>query len=110
MPLCKYCKSKEHLIDTCPDILCKLCNTKGHPHWKCEASSTPSVVKQDQEKEKEKEKEKCVVQKKNNIVEISIKEEDIIVPDTINIVKLNMSSIKCKKDIPDSPWGDLIEV
>jgi hypothetical protein len=102
MPLCKYCKSKEHLIDTCPEILCKLCNLKGHPHWKCEMSN-----KSQSQPNKEV---KSVISKKSNIVEICIKEGDIISPDTINIIKLNMSNIKSIKDIPSVPWGDLIEI
>ena len=32
---CKYCKSQEHYIDNCPDIICRLCKQFGHPHWKC---------------------------------------------------------------------------
>tara|TARA_Y100000389_G_C17426392_1_gene499798 strand:+ start:1261 stop:1569 length:309 start_codon:yes stop_codon:yes gene_type:complete len=102
MPLCKYCKSKEHLIDTCPEILCKLCNKKGHPHWKCELSNK-SQPRQNKEI-------KSVISKNNNIIEICIKEEDIIIPEIINITKLNISNIKSIKDIPSVPWGDLIEI
>lgn len=32
---CKYCKMSDHFIDLCPEILCKKCNERGHPHWKC---------------------------------------------------------------------------
>lgn len=32
---CKYCKTNLHDIDTCTQIKCLICNTKGHPHWKC---------------------------------------------------------------------------
>lgn len=35
MTLCKYCKSKNHNIDECLEIICKNCKKKGHPHWKC---------------------------------------------------------------------------
>lgn len=35
MAFCKYCKSKEHNIDNCKEILCKTCRQYGHPHWKC---------------------------------------------------------------------------
>ncbi len=35
MTFCKYCKSQEHEIDNCKDILCRLCKKYGHPHWKC---------------------------------------------------------------------------
>ena len=100
MPLCKYCKSKDHFIDICPEILCKLCNKKGHPHWKCELSN-----KSCQNKEI-----KSIISKNNNIIEIYIKNEDIISPDIINIVKLNMSNIKSIKDIPTVSWGDLVEI
>lgn len=47
---CKYCKMEDHYIDECPDILCKRCNDRGHPHWKCtgkkSSSSKPSVTVQ----------------------------------------------------------------
>ena len=33
--VCKYCKDENHLIDNCPLIVCRLCNTKGHVDWKC---------------------------------------------------------------------------
>jgi hypothetical protein len=46
---CKYCKSKEHMIDNCPDIICRICKESGHPHWKCnlkkeDKSNRPTVV------------------------------------------------------------------
>ena len=33
--ICKYCKDENHIIDNCPLIVCRLCNTKGHVDWKC---------------------------------------------------------------------------
>ena len=33
--LCKYCKKETHLIDDCPEIICKKCRIVGHPFWKC---------------------------------------------------------------------------
>ena len=33
--LCKYCKKNTHLIDDCPEIICKKCRIVGHPFWKC---------------------------------------------------------------------------
>lgn len=33
--LCKYCKSKLHMIDKCKTLFCKKCNKSGHPHWMC---------------------------------------------------------------------------
>lgn len=46
---CKYCKSKEHMIDNCPDIICRICKDSGHPHWNCnlkkeDKSNRPTVV------------------------------------------------------------------
>ena len=35
---CKYCKSPEHKIDNCPDVICLNCKKVGHPHWLCESS------------------------------------------------------------------------
>jgi len=32
---CKYCKKGSHLIDNCPEIICKKCRIVGHPFWKC---------------------------------------------------------------------------
>ena len=32
---CKYCKKGAHLIDNCPEIICKKCRIVGHPFWKC---------------------------------------------------------------------------
>lgn len=32
---CKYCRKNTHIIDNCPEILCKNCKKYGHPHWKC---------------------------------------------------------------------------
>jgi hypothetical protein len=50
---CKYCKSIEHSIDNCPEIICRLCNKKGHAHWKCK-----ECINEDYQEEEEKEKEK----------------------------------------------------
>jgi hypothetical protein len=33
--ICKYCHEKNHLIDNCPNIICKKCNKQGHPQWLC---------------------------------------------------------------------------
>lgn len=33
--LCKYCKKDSHVIDDCPEIICKKCRIVGHPFWKC---------------------------------------------------------------------------
>ena len=49
---CKYCKSIEHYIDNCPEIICRLCNKKGHAHWKCK-----ECIKEENDEEEEKEKE-----------------------------------------------------
>lgn len=35
MKQCKYCKETDHFIDKCPEIICKICKNKGHPHWRC---------------------------------------------------------------------------
>ena len=32
---CKYCKKNDHNIDNCKEIICKSCNKRGHPYWKC---------------------------------------------------------------------------
>ena len=32
---CKYCKKKDHTIDTCTIIKCMICNKVGHTHWNC---------------------------------------------------------------------------
>jgi len=38
--ICKYCKNKNHAIDNCPDIICRICKQYGHPHWKCKKNLT----------------------------------------------------------------------
>ena len=42
---CKYCKKGAHLIDNCPEIICKKCRTVGHPFWKCKNISKHNVDK-----------------------------------------------------------------
>jgi len=43
--LCKYCKKTTHLIDDCPEIICKKCRIVGHPFWKCK-----NIIKGDKKK------------------------------------------------------------
>jgi len=43
---CKYCKKGEHLIDNCPEIICKKCRIVGHPFWKCKKMTRPSTKPQ----------------------------------------------------------------
>ena len=55
---CKYCKKKNHNIDYCPEIICKLCKQYGHPHWKCklkkkDISVTPIIKENTKENIKE---------------------------------------------------------
>ena len=33
--VCKYCFQKNHFIQDCPNIKCKICNDTGHAHWLC---------------------------------------------------------------------------
>ena len=84
--LCKYCKSPEHTIDTCPEILCKICNQRGHPHWKC--------------------KSKDIIEKE--IQEINIKNSMITKP-IINKLRdcSNVKSLSDYMNIIDVPWGEL---
>lgn len=42
---CKYCKKTTHLIDNCPEIICKKCHIVGHPFWKCKNKSNLSINK-----------------------------------------------------------------
>jgi hypothetical protein len=81
---CKYCKSTEHTIDTCPDILCKICNNKGHPHWKCVPIEPDN----------------------NNIVELKLEEKDIISPEKLNKTN-NINDLKDYKEFSNIPWGEL---
>ena len=41
---CKYCKKKDHNIDDCPDIICRVCKLFGHPHWKCDKKQENKLV------------------------------------------------------------------
>lgn len=47
---CKYCKLSGHLIDHCPDIICKICKEYGHAHWKCIKKEKKSSVSKPQTK------------------------------------------------------------
>ncbi len=85
--LCKYCKSSEHTIDFCPEILCKICNKRGHPHWKCKSKITD---------------------KKIEINNIKIDEKNIMKP--IQEKKYDCSNLKTIDDfmnIINIPWGEL---
>lgn len=42
---CKYCRNINHKIDECPEILCKNCNKKGHPHWNCKEKKNVEKIK-----------------------------------------------------------------
>ena len=33
--VCKYCFKKDHSIQNCTSIKCKICNNIGHAHWLC---------------------------------------------------------------------------
>ncbi len=41
--LCKYCKSTDHVIDDCTEIICKNCKKYGHVHWKCTYNTNSDV-------------------------------------------------------------------
>ena len=32
---CQYCHSKDHDINNCPVIICRICRKIGHPKWLC---------------------------------------------------------------------------
>lgn len=42
---CNYCKINTHNIDTCTQIKCLICGTKGHPHWKCPQNNINLIYK-----------------------------------------------------------------
>jgi hypothetical protein len=84
---CKYCKSTEHIIDSCPEILCKICNERGHPHWKCKVK---------------------VTEKKPEINEIKIDKEKIIKPCREKSSDCpTLDSIDDYMNIINIPWGEL---
>lgn len=60
---CKYCKSIEHYIDNCPEIICRLCNKKGHAHWKCK-----ECIKEENDEEEEKEIKKIKIDTNNLLI------------------------------------------
>jgi hypothetical protein len=43
--ICKYCHEKNHLIDNCPNIICKKCNKQGHPQWLCSDKKYDKKIK-----------------------------------------------------------------
>ena len=61
--LCKYCKSKDHVIDDCTEIICKNCKKYGHVHWKC-TYNTNNDVKIIRKKDKRDKRDKRI--KKDN--------------------------------------------
>jgi hypothetical protein len=65
---CKYCKNNLHNIDTCVQIKCLICNTKGHPHWKCPQNKINLMYKN---KNKHKNPKKQFLIKYNKINYIS---------------------------------------
>jgi hypothetical protein len=84
---CKYCKSIEHVIDFCPEILCKICNERGHPHWKCKAVEKDKIV---------------------DIKNIDIDDKNIIPP--VQMKSVDCSGLKNINDyinIVNIPWGEL---
>lgn len=84
---CKYCKSTEHIIDSCPEILCKICNERGHPHWKCKVK---------------------VTEKKPDINEIKLDETKIIKPYSEKLRDCpTLNSIDDYMNIINIPWGEL---
>ena len=88
--ICKYCKSDTHTIDNCTEILCKICNKKGHPHWKCPLNK------------KEKEKKKI-------IREIEIDEKLIKKPSNIKLYNMKEEySIEELYEIKDISWDKFI--
>ena len=63
--LCKYCKSTDHVIDDCKEIVCKNCKKHGHVHWKCVYNKNNDI--KIQKKEKKEKKEKNEKKNKRNI-------------------------------------------
>tara|TARA_B100000683_G_C12230692_1_gene448963 strand:- start:50 stop:322 length:273 start_codon:yes stop_codon:yes gene_type:complete len=85
--ICKYCKSNEHIIDFCPEILCKICNERGHPHWKCKSKNTEI---------------------KNSVEDIKIDEFKIVKPyysELVDTSKLN--TVEDYLSIMNISWGNL---
>ena len=93
MSICKYCKSRDHIIDNCPEILCKICNKKGHPHWKCSLLN--------------KKVEKKEIKKKKYIKEMNIPVSKIIHPEIINIINININDVNNIYNIKEIPWGNI---
>ena len=98
---CKYCKMEDHYIDDCPDILCKRCNDRGHPHWKCtgkkkSAPSRSSVTVQVVEEKVEEKPVKKVIRSQNPF---DLLEEEDLMHDSDSIFHF--------LQYKDKPWEEL---
>ncbi len=72
---CKYCKKLDHIIDNCPDIVCKKCKQQGHTHWKCK--QTGKVVKNVVKKRIPIVSKNINIVTNNNIFNVLEEEEDV---------------------------------
>ena len=60
---CKYCKSPDHFIDNCTDIICRQCKQYGHPHWKCKNKQQNTFQQQSNNKNQKNNKQTSVPQR-----------------------------------------------
>jgi hypothetical protein len=63
--LCKYCHLKDHFIDSCPTIICKICKEIGHPQWLCTTKNQQIKPKKNFALEKKYQFSEDIKKKKN---------------------------------------------
>ncbi len=91
---CKYCKKKDHIIDNCPDIICRICKLFGHPHWKCSKPANKISVNNKPDNKPDNKSDNRIDNKNR------IKRSDII-------TQIDIDEINDFKKYLDVSWGDI---
>lgn len=107
--VCKYCKSQNHFIDTCPDIICRLCKQYGHPHWKCKDKQQPTSQENKQQNKNSSNKNSFnkTTLNKNSTYKNRSKSKYNNKQSSPRIVDNQHQSIKDYYQYMDKPWSEI---